>query len=527
MDLSATYLTGTITFSHFNSTSKLETLRLQLNPDLAGQLNFIRACTSLVELRIGPSPMGGSIPLNSSKLANVSVVSTQATILTVFSIAEGADINVYNNRISTAFIATTGIANLNLSRNALKLIELNATLSSLKQLDLSNNLLESVPGDLFKSDIPLVFLNISSNLLSDGVPSALPHHLVHLDLSNNSLSGAIDSESWGSMETINLQMNWLSGTVSSLVKFSNLSTLQLQCNELSGTLAVPPRNLVTLKAQNNHFIEIKAALEASDPLAVLDVSNNSLYGPLPLLPSNLTVVRMQDNLFEGPLTLSADTPLPFLQELRLSNNSLSGPITWPVNSTPNLRELHLDNNEFSSITEDGLLNSGLLQIDLSYNQLTGTLPNLPAFIQHINMASNQFTGNLPTSWYTPQLKSINLARNRLDGALWNSLFQPPLRLNRINLAFNNFSGTIVQKLNPYQDDPPLYNYPSLVNFRNNALSRELPPWFANVTSINVANNGFATGIPDLTNVVSFIAYNNRLNLCAGIPSAPLLENWYA
>lgn len=541
LDLSSTYMTGTITSGMFSSASSLQVLRLYNNPKLTGDFTFLAGCPSLVELRLRSSGFKGSLTLNARNLTLVSLSSNKVSSFAISSVGPGAYVDLSKNAIQSGTITTTNLAWLNVSSNQLTSLALSSTVGSLNTLDLSNNYFPSIPSAISDSPV-LAFLNMSSNYLTGSIPTVIPSTLVDLDLSNNSLSGYIESGGWGYMKTINLHMNQLSGDVHSFASFAGLVTLQLQDNALSGTLIAPPRSLVTLRAQNNAFTAMSVSLEASDPLEILDVSNNSLSGDLnTIFPTNLTMVRLHDNYLTGSITLAPS--MPGLLELRLSNNQLSGSITWPSDAI-SVRELHLDNNQFSGTLSPALSQCiGLFHLNLSYNQFEGSIPSMIGFysivdidlgfnrlngslpdltnssVVDISLASNSLTGNIPTSWFITQLRSLDLSQNQLSGALWNSLFQEPMKLRRLNLSRNAFSGTMV----PLLDTATLRR----LDLSNNTLSKALPQWLRNVTYINVIGNGFATAIPPLDKVRTLLASGNRLDLCASIPSsAPELRNWY-
>lgn len=545
LDLSSTSMVGTITSGMFSSATSLQVLRLSNNPKLTGDLKFLASSPRLVELRLRSSNFKGALTLNTPNMETVSLSSNKVTAFTITSVAAGAYIDLSKNAIQSGIITAANLAFLNVSSNQLSTLSLSSTIGSLDTLDLSNNLFASIPSTI-SDGASLAFLNISSNMLTGSIPTVLPPTLVDLDLSNNSISGSIESESWGYMKTINLHMNELSGDVRSFASFPGLVTLQLQDNHLTGTLIAPPRSLVTLRAQNNYFTSLSVSLEASDPLQVLDVSNNSLSGDLnTILPSALITARLHDNDFTGSINLAPS--MPNLLELRLSNNALSGSIAWPADAK-SVRELHLDNNQFSGSMSTALSQLiGLVNLNLSYNQFEGTIPSFAGYytvsdidlgfnrfngslpdlsnstdtstVVNIALGSNSLTGSIPTSWFTSQLRSIDLSQNQLSGALWNSLFQEPMKLRRLNLSHNGFSGTMV----PMLDITRL----TRLDLSNNTLSKALPTWLRNVTYINVIGNGFATTIPPLDKVKTLLAYGNRLDLCAYIPSsAPVLRNWY-
>ena len=111
------------------------------------------------------------------------------------------------------------------------------SLSSLSQLDLSNNLLTGAMPSELGSLSDLSQLDLSNNLLTDAMPSELGSlsDLYSLDLSNNQLTGALPSElgSLSDLYSLDLSNNLLTGAIpSELGSLSDLYSLDLSNNLL-------------------------------------------------------------------------------------------------------------------------------------------------------------------------------------------------------------------------------------------------------------------------------------------------------
>ena len=113
--------------------------------------------------------------------------------------------------------------------------------------------------------------------------------------------------------------------------------------------------------------------------------------------------------------------IPTLQYLDLSSNRLT-----ELNVVPSTLELmYLANNSLTGdIQQLGTQlavepKSALKLLDLSYNNLTGSLPQeMPPSLSVLNISNNAFVGSLPTSWGTLQnMSSLRLDNNQLTGAL--------------------------------------------------------------------------------------------------------------
>ena len=120
-----------------------------------------------------------------------------------------------------------------------------------------------------------------------------------------------------------------------------------------------------------------------------ELEENQLSGTVPFM-EKLQYYNLSSNLFTE-LKLSA---VPSgLQLLYLANNSLTG----------NISQLE------SHLSGEGI--SALKLLDLSYNNLSGSLPHkLPPSLSILNISNNAFVGSLPSSWSVLQ----NMAVLRLD-----------------------------------------------------------------------------------------------------------------
>lgn len=131
-------------------------------------------------------------------------------------------------------------------------------------------------------------------------------------------------------------------------------------------------------------------------VVILSLANNRLTGTVPYMP-NLLMLDMSSNRLTEP---RFDAVPAFLQLLYLSNNSLTGELsqlgslTW----SPQYMEF------ISSYPELSLL-------DLSYNNLSGSLPQVMPFLSVLDISNNSFAGTLPSSW---SWRMPSMARLRLD-----------------------------------------------------------------------------------------------------------------
>ncbi|KAF3330296.1 LRR receptor-like serine/threonine-protein kinase ERL1 [Carex littledalei] len=196
----------------------------------------------------------------------------------------------------------------------------------------------------------LRFLALSSNLLSGQLPNSLSPFFRTIDISSNRLSGFLPA---------------------SLFHLRGLTTLILSHNRFVGSIP----NLV------------------SSPLTHLDLKNNLLSRQIPALPSSLQYLSLSSNHLSGQVD-NALAKLVNLNYLDLSFNLLSGSIPGTLFSFP-IRSLQLQRNSFSGhLYPTSPIREGAL-LDLSYNQLIGTIPKELSIAGTIYLNSNKFFGEVP------------------------------------------------------------------------------------------------------------------------------------
>lgn len=116
--------------------------------------------------------------------------------------------------------------------------------------------------------------------------------------------------------------------------------------------------------------------------------------------------------------------LPRLQNLDLSNNSLSSSIPKDLKNCRQLQRLILAENKFSGEIPVGVFPelANLVQLDLSSNSLNGSIPEdigeLKSLSGTLNMSFNDFSGKLPKSMGDlPLTVSFDLRNNQLSGEI--------------------------------------------------------------------------------------------------------------
>ncbi|GIL58705.1 hypothetical protein Vafri_13688 [Volvox africanus] len=231
----------------------------------------------------------------------------------------------------------------------------------------------------------------------------------------------------------------LTGTVPScLLKSPNLKQLSLASNLLEGT--IPPLSsdckLVMLDLSANGpplgVSPSKRGLEGTLPglvqavnLAYLNVQSNSLSGTIPTLPPQLQVLQAAFNNLEGSLRLNA---ISDLRVLDLSHNQLIGTLPPSVASSNLLTVLRVTGNQLSGVLPNGNWSSYLMEVDLSDNKFTGQADigflTKPSLIK-LNLASNNFSFDIKAlANKLPENNSMlyfNISHNDVYGQLTEQL----------------------------------------------------------------------------------------------------------
>ena len=235
-------------------------------------------------------------------------------------------------------------------------------LTDLSVLDLSYNELTGTIPNSFSTLRNLSALVLSNNHLSGTIPTglALLTNLQNIDFSSNYFTGPIINVSAMSLLTeMNFQYNSLGGTLTGRFSANQIIlNVNLMGNQISGTL---PSELFAIKK-----------------LETLALSQNCLYGDLPEDICSNTVISVL--ALDGLGTATA-CQHPFFPSLSIdtyyipSSKGITGGLPSCYLSLPALQELHLAANSISDTFSNNIVFSpSLTELDLSYNQLYGTIP---------------------------------------------------------------------------------------------------------------------------------------------------------
>jgi EIX receptor 1/2 len=407
----------------------------------------------------------------------------------------------------------------------------NASSSSpLSILDLSSNQLNSsIFPWLFKYANSLVILHLQNNKLEGSIPKAFGNMvaLVDVDLSDNNLEGVMPQtlENLHNLQVLDLSNNTLSGEVIDLTNFSFLRELHLFNNQLYGNLSKVIENLSTqlqvLDVSSNSFKSVitEAHLSTYSNLKILDLSFNSLslkFSPNWVPPFHLDTIRL------GSCKMGTSFP-QWLQTqknfslLDMSDGGISDIIpSWFWDLSFNIQFLNLSHNQITGAIPLQRFSTrfiDLSSIDLSYNRLSGPLPQFPSGVAVLSLSNNLFQGSITSicerngsvDAYFQELYLLDLSNNLLSGELpncWGNL----MSLEILNLANNNLSGRIPDFICHPPD--PRYNSLWTLHLSNNSFTGELPNSLMNCSNLRLLDLGenrlsgripawIGTSLPDL------------------------------
>ncbi|KAF8043771.1 hypothetical protein BT93_A1940 [Corymbia citriodora subsp. variegata] len=327
--------------------------------------------------------------------------------------------------------------------------------NNLESLEIWNNLLEGALPNWLVQFTNLRHILLQNNFFKGPIPSSIGSlsNLVILDLLRNRLNGTIPSSlgRLSNLVTLDLSDNRLNGTIpSSLGQLSSLRFLGLSNNQLAGYI---PESLGKLRDlqyllldSNNLTGSIPKSFGKLSNLSVLHLFNNSLGGVISEIHlSNLSRLKELDICDRNNLTFKVKpTWIPPFQLRSILMKSCKFGNTFPqwIWTQVEAKYITLSNASIFGPLPNCLANLTLEWLDLSYNQITGPLPNISLHCSTLDLSHNLISGSIPTDiGFTYSSKALYLHDNQINGTIPSSLCDME-GLDTLNLANNNLSGNI-------------------------------------------------------------------------------------
>ncbi|XP_037475164.1 probable LRR receptor-like serine/threonine-protein kinase At3g47570 [Triticum dicoccoides] len=266
-----------------------------------------------------------------------------------------------------------------------------------------------------------------------------------------------------------------------------------------------------------HGVSCTGRRPRQPPLVVaLDMEAEGLAGEIPPCISNLTSlvrIHLPNNNLSGKIPPELGR-ISGLRYLNLSFNALSGTIPLSIGTLHNLSSLDLGNNRLSGEIPSLLGSSPALEsVSLPNNLLGGEIPqslaNSSSSLTILLLAQNQLQGFIPDFGKLSRLEMLDLSYNNLVGTVPRSIFNSSA-LYFLGLANNNLGGTL-----PSDMGNTLPNIEILM-MSDNHFEGDIPPSLQNasgMTYIHLGNNSLTGVIPSfssMSNLEYVMLYSNQL-----------------
>ena len=376
-------------------------------------------------------------------------------------------------------------------------------------IDLSRNGIRgNIPSEISQMD-GLTTLRLAKNTINGTIPTSLSDltTLTLIDLSANELTGSIPSGIGNLQDLLILDLfeNLLTGTIPpSTYTLAHLTKLDLSKNKLTGFLSQNVTNLDslnTLSIQHNQLTGRMPSFRGMHNLESIFLDYNQLTGPFPDTVAEL-VVRLDFSISHNRISgnipgISKSNFSEFInivykiQQVDISYNQMTGTVPSTIALVPTFRYL-----------------------DMSGNQFTGIMPGQAKFgdfksLEYFGAASNQFTGAVPVG-FSDALTSLEVSNNHLTKGVPLELYNKFPHLEFLSLSNNNLGGRLsglIGKLKALRD----------LRISNCSLTGVLPEYLNDASSLEyltLDNNLIKGSIPTSAGSLSLLKAleldNNKL-----------------
>ncbi|PRP81755.1 putative receptor protein kinase [Planoprotostelium fungivorum] len=510
LDLSHNLLSGWASTIGWGKVYNLVTLKISHNrlstvPD--PPLDFAKVSLAYVDISYQYDPAVGktliSVPYYWCLLPNMTYVDASHNNVDYIAKYDGPSMVYldfsYNERITT--VLETACNGINLIHCDISHCNITSNIplfgAKVQYIDMSHNhfTADGVSGNfhLLMTLNNIVHLDFSNNNMTSDVPALTPHsNWRYIDMSVNQLGvnyGLDPSFSLlSSVLYFNASYNTLLGSIPGFGE--NTGTPSMLYLDLSHNLfsvlkdPIAMSNLIHYDMSHNMFVQsMQYNIFFCTKLQFIDVSHNNLSGSTPdiSLMKNIQHVDLSSNGFAGPL-LSVYGTAATLTFLNVSSSD----------------------NKYVDALPNGLGNSNLQVLDLSYNQFLSSTPVFVAGnrLTYLGLTHNQFFSNsaaLDSLQYVKGITRLDLSHNGLT-FLTDSLAQLPLTY--LDLSYNSLADAW---------RPSYYSLTGLtyLNVANNLITGSLSSSLSQLTRLtylNLAKNQLSGGLPDVWSQIPGVTY---------------------
>lgn len=321
-------------------------------------------------------------------------------------------------------------------------------LSKLQSLDLSNNRISHLPEQIFQQSTDILELYLQNNSLSSLTPRAFQglRQLVGLNLSYNSLENVVSSETLADLSrllVLDLNHNrFQSVTDTNFKLMRSLQILYLSYNaihNISDNSFASLRNLHTLTLLGNKIRYIGMnTLSGLESLNYLSLSNNAIDDIHVKAFSSCKAVQNL-KLRSNKLTVfpKAINDLELLKHLDLTHNKIFNVTNDTFYGLKNIVSLHMAENKIGNITKGCFQDlTSLKTLDFSYNKIQSLGPHLFDDVKELRVAKfndNHLTDINGLFMNLHYLHTLNISRNNLT---WFDYALVPTELKTLDIHDN-------------------------------------------------------------------------------------------